>query len=1554
MKKNIGKRILSLALALVMVGMLPMRADAVEYTSPTCTQGGDINDRTWYCSFRFDNGFGIETRGIGCANSGGIDHRHEYNVDPNLVNLTVNDSGLTFSMSYSFVCEGVTYNHSVSATWSGFSCATTYKLKAAGRVSVEGPANNGYDNKNVELWLSRTGTAHSFDQDAGDGVCKVCGGECEHTDKTATTCMAPEKCNACGMTIGGIDSDAHNYTWTYENGYHNGVCSYNDEHTTSGSCAPGEDGNCTVCNASLVASVHTPDKILYFTDADAALKYADDHYAYTVTILKDATVKRGTVAGNLVVKPGVTLTFPSGAQIAIVKGNVSGGGTISGQGVTLEVEGGCSGCTFDMPVENYGTVTGGIFNRGLKNYGTVTGGTIHGTLKNAKGNLDGVDRIGVVHADNITLGTNFSYEADEGTILICTHTHGTPATCVAAQTCPFNCADLDPVDPNAHSLTYSVATDMDNTITETCVYNCAAPATATLEINTDSVTYNGAAQTIETTITYSENWRGERLTAQYENNINVGTAKVYIEKSDVRVEQPFTIDPASIADAVVTFSPTSADYTGSDLTPTVAVRLVGFDDPLVLYTDYEIIWSPGSVTTPGAYTATIKGKGNFQGTVTPAPTFPVNKATPTAANFVLIPPAPESLTYDGTEKKATVAVAADIAGMGDITNITYYNSKGAKVETPTNADTYTVKVDVAEGDYYKAVTGLTVGSYTIEKAIPQTTIGENYSGTYDGQAHIVSVTAQQGATITYGEGINCTATEFPVCKDVGEYKVWYMVDTHSDNYHVINGFVELKITPKSVSVSGITAKDKVYDGTNTATLDCTNATFDGIVEGDILGVTATGSFIDRNVRGENKDNTVNISDLVLTGEDKANYTLDGVAQQETTTAKITPKSITATITVPEGNTYGNVQAPTVTFNGVIPPDTVTGVLTYDGETNTTIDGHYNSTEMPARAGEYTVSVTIRETVSNDDYRNYTLTGATTAQFNIAKADAIATAPVAKEDLVYDGTAQELTTAGTTNGGYTITYRFNTEDTYNDKVRTATDAGTYTVQWKVGNSADPDHNPNQGEITVTIAKADPSISKTPAAIENLTYNGTAQELITAGAASGGELQYKLGENGTWSTDVPKATAAGDYEVYYKVEGNKNYNGVEEQKISVTIARKALTVTVADIADQIWTGSALTPAVITPEGLAAETDEYCTVTYTDNTNVGLATVNVEEKGNYTFTAIEKTFLIVPDESLIDGLTTANVTSADKTDVDKAVAMMNNADLNDAPAEDKADWEALKTLANALQERIEAADTADQTQNIQDAENIGAGNVKLDQKQDLEDALKDLEAAKENYSGNYTQEEKAALEADIKRIEDALAAIERVEDFNTAIDDPLLKEDVKTDMDAATEAAIKDAQAAYGELTDYEKTLIDPADKTKLDTLVATITDYKVTKGDSGRYTVGSGKTLSFTANGPVRKFDYVQVNGKTIASSNYTVTEGSTIITLKSSYLDELGYGKHKIQIFYTDGSTDVANFRIYVNGGNPLTGDNTHRMLFTGIMMTSLLCMVMMVMFVAKKKGKYQR
>lgn len=319
------------------------------------------------------------------------------------------------------------------------------------------------------------------------------------------------------------------------------VCDYECEHKNLGA-----DGKCTVCHTDLVASVSVGDNTLYFIDATAALKYAEGVENDTVTILKNVTVDRGTVKANLVVKPDVTLTFPQAGEnksSATVTGSISGGGTIGGQQLTLTVWGDCADCIFYAKVENYGTVTGGTFEKGIDNYGTVKGGTVHGTLQNAKGDLDGVEKIGVVYADNITLGTEFEYEAEEGTTLHCTHTHGTAATCVAAQTCPFDCTGLANIDPNAHSLSYAAE---GNVITETCAHGCAAPATATLEINTGSVVYTGEEQGVPATVTHSETWRGAKLTAQYENNINVGTATVYIQAGEAKAVKTFEITKATL------------------------------------------------------------------------------------------------------------------------------------------------------------------------------------------------------------------------------------------------------------------------------------------------------------------------------------------------------------------------------------------------------------------------------------------------------------------------------------------------------------------------------------------------------------------------------------------------------------------------------------------------------------------------------------------------------------------------------------------------------------------------------------------------------------------------------------------------------------------------------------------------------------------------------------------------------------------------------------------------------------------------------------------------
>ena len=77
----------------------------------------------------------------------------------------------------------------------------------------------------------------------------------------------------------------------------------------------------------------------------------------------------------------------------------------------------------------------------------------------------------------------------------------------------------------------------------------------------------------------------------------------------------------------------------------------------------------------------------------------------------------------------------------------------------------------------------------------------------------------------------------------------------------------------------------------------------------------------------------------------------------------------------------------------------------------------------------------------------------------------------------------------------------------------------------------------------------TLTTAPTAVSNLVYTaGQAQALVTAGTATGGTLSYGLGSAeaapapGTWSADIPTATAAGTYYVWYRVLGDATHNGV----------------------------------------------------------------------------------------------------------------------------------------------------------------------------------------------------------------------------------------------------------------------------------------------------------------------------------------------------------------------------------------------------------------------------
>jgi hypothetical protein len=143
-----------------------------------------------------------------------------------------------------------------------------------------------------------------------------------------------------------------------------------------------------------------------------------------------------------------------------------------------------------------------------------------------------------------------------------------------------------------------------------------------------------------------------------------------------------------------------------------------------------------------------------------------------------------SVSYDGSAKPLSVTPKNGIIGIGAIT--VYYNGN---TTTPSDAGTYTITVDVEDdGDNYYAVTGLSLGAYTITQAtLTDGAFDLDLSTvTYDGRSHPVTVTpktgiiGQVGAITVYYNGSTTPPT------DAGDYTV--TVDVVAGvNYAAVTG-----------------------------------------------------------------------------------------------------------------------------------------------------------------------------------------------------------------------------------------------------------------------------------------------------------------------------------------------------------------------------------------------------------------------------------------------------------------------------------------------------------------------------------------------------------------------------------------------------------------------------------------------------------------------------------------------------------------------------------------------------------------------------------------------
>ncbi len=242
--------------------------------------------------------------------------------------------------------------------------------------------------------------------------------------------------------------------------------------------------------------------------------------------------------------------------------------------------------------------------------------------------------------------------------------------------------------------------------------------------------------------------------------------------------------------------------------------------------------------------------------------------------------------------------------------------------------------------------------------------------------------------------------------------------------------------------------------------------------------------------------------------------------------------------------------------------------------------------------------------------------------------------VAVKDKTYDGTTNADISSVTfdnvtLNRGtdYTVTASFDDASVGNGKNITA----TVTVVIK---------STNYDEITLTVNvnatnKLAPTVTAPTA--NALTYNGAEQALVTAGKTTGGTMLYRL-DDSKWSEQLPTAKNAGKYTVWYKVQGSAEYADVAEQSLTVTVAKKAVTVTA--LGKSAYTGSTA-PDLSSPkadknykvEGLVGADTLSGTVTLTygqtpDMSKTGTTAINITgtlSNDNYAITYVPGTLTV-----------------------------------------------------------------------------------------------------------------------------------------------------------------------------------------------------------------------------------------------------------------------------------------------------------------------------------------
>ena len=398
-------------------------------------------------------------------------------------------------------------------------------------------------------------------------------------------------------------------------------------------------------------------------------------------------------------------------------------------------------------------------------------------------------------------------------------------------------------------------------------------------------------------------------------------------------------------------------------------------------------------------------------------------------------------------------------------------------------------------------------------------------------------------------------------------------------------------------------------------------------------------------------------DLTVTF-DPASYTYDGTAKQPAVTVKKGNNEVNsseyevvysnntnagmATVTITDNKADGNYDIAQTTKTFTIEKEqlkaTVTAkTLTYSGEAQELVSGSLSGTNTANCSIKYSSDGTNytstipkgREAKTYTVYykaegdSNHKGTDAATVEVTIsAKKVSNPKVEVTPSSFTYDGTEKKPDVTvydGTTEidkSEYTVGYSNNTNAGTATVTITDVDGGNYTVS-------------GTGSFTIM---SEGSTYTPPTAKTGLVYNGTEQELLTAGSTTTGTMQYSS-DGKTYSTDIPKGTNAKTYTVYYKVVGDGNHKDSSPVSLTVTISEKTVSNPVITVSPSsyYYDGTAKKPSVTVKDGETEISSSEYTVSYTDNKNIGTATVIISDNdsGNYRVSGTANFSILDPEK-------------------------------------------------------------------------------------------------------------------------------------------------------------------------------------------------------------------------------------------------------------------------------------------------------------------------------------